>query len=129
MVAVVTEEQLIGAKAHKIKRYNGRILQYQQNLLLEVNQRQFYNNLDHQEGSNQPTSDANEAREFCSNIWDWPVEHRRDADWLNDLKGKTQVEQQDDLPIDIENLRVILRKILNWKAPWPITYKDSGWRA
>lgn len=38
-VAVVTEElkQRISAKAHKIKRYNDRILQYQQNRLFEVN--------------------------------------------------------------------------------------------
>ena len=56
---------------------------------------------------------------FWSNIWDQPVEHRRDADRLNDLNGKGQVEQQDDLTIDIEKLRAILRKIPNWKAPGP----------
>ena len=39
------------------------------------------------------------------------MEHRRDAGWLNDLKGKTQVKQQDDLTIDIEKLRTIVRKI------------------
>ena len=47
------------------------------------------------------------------------VEHKRDAGWLNDLKGKTQVEQQDDLTIDIDKLRAILRKIPNWTAPGP----------
>ena len=36
---------------------------------------------------------------------------------LNDLKGKTQVEQHDDLTIDFEKLRAMLRKIPNWKAP------------
>lgn len=120
-VAVVIEElkQRISAKAHKIKRYNDRILQYQQNRLFEVNQRQFYKELDDSQGSDQPTPDANEAREFWSNIWDRPVEHRRDAGWLNDLKGKTQVEQQDDLTIDIDKLRAILRKIPNWTAPGP----------
>ena len=92
-------------------------MQYQQNRLFEVNQRQFYKELDDSQGSDQPTPDANEAREFWSNIWDRPVEHRRDAGWLNDLKGKTQVEQQDDLTIDIDKLRAILRKIPNWKAP------------
>ena len=42
-VAVVIGEmkQRISAKAHKIKRYNDRILQYRQNRLFEVNQRQF----------------------------------------------------------------------------------------
>ena len=46
------------------------------------------------------------------------MEHRRDAGWLNDLKGKTQVEQQHDLTIDIDKLQAI-RKIPNWKAPSP----------
>lgn len=84
----------------------------------QYNQRQFYKEIDDPQGSEQPTPDADEAREFWSNIWDQPVEHRRDAGWLNDLKGETQVEQ-DDLSIDIEKLRVILRKIPNWKAPGP----------
>ena len=53
------------------------------------------------------------------------MEHRRDAGWLNDLEGKTQVEQQDDLTIDNEKQRAILTKIPNWKAPGP-DIKDSG---
>ena len=112
-------KQRISARAHKIKQYNDRILQFQQNQLFEVNQRQFYKELDDPRGSDQTIPDANEAREFWSNIWDRPVEHRRDAGWLNDLKGKTLVEQQDDLTIDIEKLRAILRKIPNWKASGP----------
>ena len=40
---------------------------------------QFYKELDDPQGSGQPSPDANEAREFGGNIWDWPVEHRRDA--------------------------------------------------
>lgn len=55
-------KQRISAKAHKIKRYNDRILQYQQNRLFEVNQRKFYKELDDSQGSDQPTPDANEAR-------------------------------------------------------------------
>ena len=113
--------QRISARAHKIKQYNDRILQFQQNQLFEVNQRQFYKEIDDPRGSDRPTPDANEAREFWRNIWYRPVEHRRDAGWLNDLKEKILVEQQDVLTIDIEKLRAILRKIPNWK-----TYKASG---
>ena len=69
-VAVVIEEltQRIIAKAHNIKRYNDRISQYQQNRLFEVNQRQFYRELDGPKGSDQPTPDANETRKVWSNI-------------------------------------------------------------
>ena len=80
---------------------------------------QFYKGLDDPQGSGQPSPDANEAREFGGNIWDRPVEHRRDACLLNDVKEKTQVEQQADLTTDIEKPRTILRKISNWKAPGP----------
>ena len=120
-VTAMTEElkQRITAKAHKIKRYSDPILHYQQNQSFEVNQRQFYKELDYPQGSDQPTPDANEAIEFWTNIWDRPVEHRRDSGWLNDLKRESQVEQQDDLSIDTEKLRAILRKIPNWKAPGP----------
>lgn len=38
------------------------------------------------------------------------MEHRRDAGWLNDLKGKTQVKQQDDLTIDIDKLRAFFKE-------------------
>ena len=41
---------------------------------------------------NQPTPDADKAREFWCKIWEWPVEHRGDAGWLNYIKGTTQVE-------------------------------------
>ena len=60
--------QRISTRAHKIKQYNDRILQFQQNQLFEVNQRQFYKEIDDPRGSDQPTPDANEAREFWSNI-------------------------------------------------------------
>lgn len=51
-IEVVIEElnQRISARAHKIKQYNDRILQFQQNQLFEVNQRQFYNELDDPRG-------------------------------------------------------------------------------
>ena len=61
-------KQRVSAKAHKIKRYNDRILQYQKNRLLEVNQWQFYTELNAPQGSDQPIPDANEAREFWSNM-------------------------------------------------------------
>jgi len=51
-----------------LKQYNDRILQFQQNQLFEVNRRQFYKELDDPRGSDQPTPDANEAREFWINI-------------------------------------------------------------
>ena len=47
------------------------------------------------------------------------MEHRRNADWLKELKEQTQVEQQNNLTINLEKLGATLRKIPNWKAPGP----------
>jgi len=74
-----------------------------------VNQRQFYKELDEPQGSDQP-SDANEATEFWCNIWDLPVEHRRDAGWLNYLKEKTQVKHQTDCEIHHRRPHIVIQR-------------------
>ena len=120
-IDVVIEElkQRVTAKAHKIKRYSDRILQYKQKRLFETNQRQFYKELDDPKGDEQPIRDAAESRQLCSNLWDQLVKHRRDPDGLKEQKEQTQAEQQNDLIINLEKLGAALRKIPNWKASGP----------
>ena len=120
-IHVVIEElkQRITAKVHKIKRYSDRIVLYKQNRLFETNQRQFHKELDDPKGDEQPIPDAAESKQFWSNLWDQPVEHLRDDDWLKELKEQTHLEQQNDLIVNLEKLGAILRKIPNWKAPGP----------
>lgn len=65
-VGVVIEElkQRINAKPHKTKRYSHQVTQFWQNRLFDTNQRQLYNELGDQKGSELPIPDATEVREF-----------------------------------------------------------------
>ena len=68
---VVIEElkQRITAIAAKVRRYQGRVDSYRQNRLFENNQRQFYRELDQEEGrcdDDQPV--AEESKQFWRNI-------------------------------------------------------------
>ena len=69
---VVIEElkQRIIAIAAKVRRYQGRVDSYRQNILFENNRRQFYRELDQAEercDDDQPA--AEESKQFWGNIW------------------------------------------------------------
>ena len=91
---VVTEElkQRINAIAAKVRRYQERVDNYRQNRLFENNQRQFYRELDQEEeryDDDQPV--AEESKQFWGNIWSQSEDHKKDAKWLQDLRGEFNV--------------------------------------
>ena len=104
MVNVVIEElkQRVTAKAEKLRRYEQSVQQYRQNRMFEYDQKNLYKELD---GDSSGTAtdcmpDAEESCEFWSNIWDNPIEHNRDAEWLTDVRDKlSQCSAQEDVKI------------------------------
>ena len=80
-------KQRITAIAAKVRKYQGRVDSYTQNRLFEINQRQFYRELDEEEercgGDDQPV--AEESKQFWENIWSQSADHKKDAKWLQDL--------------------------------------------
>ena len=93
-LANVIEElkQRITAKAAKVKKYEERIRQYQQNRLFVTNQRQFYKQIDQLDESKQPMPIGEESKLFWSKLWANPVEHNKEAAWLKDMKNDQQVQ-------------------------------------
>ena len=84
-LAVVQEEirQRIIAKEQKIKRYQNRINQFQQNRSFKNNQGRFYKNLNNDgqyEKSEVP--DAEEAKKFWQGIWGEEKEHNKNGEWF-----------------------------------------------
>ena len=76
---------IINAKNNKIKRYQSRINQYQQNCTFKDNQGKFYRELN-SGGRNYETTevpDKNEAQEFGGSIWG---ERKNTGKMLNGLK-------------------------------------------
>ena len=85
---VVTEElkQRISTVAAKAKKYQGRVDSYRQNRPFEIDQRQFYRELDQEEkrcDDDQPV--AGKSKQFWKNIWSQSADHEKDAKWLQNL--------------------------------------------
>ena len=75
--------QRIKAKAAKIKRYNQRMSQFQQNRLFNNNEGRFYQQLNNDQGWEESEApDPEEAKTFWSDIWSKEGKHKKDAEWL-----------------------------------------------
>ena len=72
-------KQRITAIAAKVRKYQGRVDSYTQNRLFEINQRQFYRELNQEEerfgGDDQPV--AEESKQFWGHIWSQSADHKK----------------------------------------------------
>ena len=106
----------------KIRTYLKRELQYRQNTLFKNDQKQLYKELG---GTSQTDAaatapDAKEATDFWSGIWSNPVEHNRNAEWMERAKRvNARIEKQEDVVIELDDVRRGIRRMTNWKAPGP----------
>ena len=66
--------QRLQVKSTKIKRYDQRIEQFRLNRMFQVDQKKVYQQLNGETKSSEKP-DANESKEFWSNIWDKEVKH------------------------------------------------------
>ena len=111
--------QRIKAKAGKIKRYNQRIAQYQQNRTFVNNEGRFYQQLNEKKGESE-TPDPKETKSFWTNIWGIESSHNRGAEWVHELQEETKdIEQQEAIQITEKCIKKALKKLSNWKAPGP----------
>ena len=81
--SLVMEElkQRITAKATKVKRYDNRIKQFQDNRNFQTNQGRFFKNLEGKKERTKPPN-AENATAFWKGILSTKVEHKRDAGWI-----------------------------------------------
>eukprot|EP00112_Aurelia_sp_Birch-Aquarium-sp1_P021235 Seg566.2 transcript_id=Seg566.2/GoldUCD/mRNA.D3Y31 product="hypothetical protein" protein_id=Seg566.2/GoldUCD/D3Y31 len=92
------------AKDGKLKRYQNRNNQYDENCTLQNNEGGFYKQLNGQmSGSKEGRPNGEKVKRIWSDIWDNPKEHRSDAKWLKDLREELcNVKQQEDLNIEFD---------------------------
>ena len=74
-------KQRITAKATKVKQYDNRIKQFQDNRNFENNQGRFFKNFEGKEERTKPPN-AEDAIAFWKGIWSTKVEHKWDAENL-----------------------------------------------
>ena len=87
MVVLEELKQRVMAKS-KIRRYESRIQQYRENRMFQSNQKRLFEKPDNMETENTMIPDVEKGRTFCASIWDNPVNHNSNADWLQDGGSK-----------------------------------------
>ena len=109
----VTREEIkerIKAKNKKIKRYQSRINQYQQNRTFNNNQGKFYRDLNNG-GRNYEMKEApnkKDTQEFWGSIWGERKEHWKDAGWLKSFKRDFEYKEgQEKVEITPEKIKKI----------------------
>ena len=121
-IETVIEElkQRLTAMSARLQRYDTRNNQYRQNMLFQSNQKKLFDEIEGISKSDDVCPDAAESQKFWSEIWDNPVHHNENAEWLGELENElVDVEQQADIRIDVKSLRTKLKKVPNWKSPGP----------
>ena len=57
---------------------------------------------------------------YWKDIWDSPIEHNKDAAWIEDVtKDCIHVRQQSNLIVSVADIRNKLGGMSNWNAPGP----------
>ena len=113
-------KQCISAKTLKLKRYKSRVKQYRQNRTFKNNQKALYEELDGKMRQEQVMSDAEESIKIWSELWDNPVDHDKNAEWIMTVEKELEcVTQQGNINITKEDVFIHLRKMQNWKSPGP----------
>ena len=117
---LVKEElkQRITAKATKVKRYDNRINQFQDNRNFQTNQGRFFKNLEGKEERTKPPN-AEDATAFWKGIWSTKVEHKRDAGWIGKVKEKMPSEKQNTVNITKDDVKRKLKSMPDWKGTGP----------
>ena len=114
-------KQRVVVKADKIKRYEKRTNQYQQNRMFDNNQKRLFEKLEGKERSENVIPEKHETNEFWRDIWEKDVTHRMDAEWIEGIETEIDIRTptQQDISVSIEILKKQIKKLPNWKSPGP----------
>ena len=116
-VVIEKLKQRISAKSEKLRFYRARDNQYMQNKLFRCNLKALYQELDGKVTPAQVPSNAEEAKEFWSILWDNPVPYKEDAEWLKEVELELEnVNIQEKVETTKEDVTMQLRNMSNWKA-------------
>ena len=114
-LAVEQLKQRITAKSTKLKRYENRIKQFQDNRNFQTNQGRFFKNLEDKEEKTKPPN-TEDATAFWKGIQSTKVKHQRDAEWINKGKEKMSFEKQNTVKITKDDVKRKLKSVPDWKG-------------
>ena len=113
-------KQKIAAGGIKIKRYDERCLQFHQNTSFRTNQRLFYNELNGVKHGMAGIPDPTASTELLNKIWLDDIVHNEGTSWLGDVEQELSGKpRQNEVKITVLDVKTVVRKMPNWKAPGP----------
>ena len=112
-------KQRLKAKRAKVIRYEQRVKQHRQNRLFISDQKRFYREINGNTAAEKLMPNAQESRDFWSEIGGKEEKHNLNVDWLKDPKKSVSYPQQEQVQITKENVCAHSRKMANWKAAGP----------
>ena len=60
-----------------------------------------------------------QSEHLWGNIWSQSADHKKDANWLQDLQSEVNVKKQENIDITTGSLTKIISRMPNWKSPGP----------
>ena len=110
----------IRAASTKIKWFVGKCVQRRQNNLFKNNQKQLYKELSGDSNPDNDAPNATESRDLWSGLWSVDKPHNRDAVWMGHVDRELAgVEQQEEVTVQLDDVKAGIRRMANWKAPGP----------
>ena len=85
--------------------------QYKINRMFVQNQKRIYQQMDAIGNSNNEKPNAEESKQFWSNIWDNEKEHERNVEWLRELRAEKDNMKQNYINITTEMIKEQFKKI------------------
>ena len=80
-------KQRLYGKTTMLRRYEERINQCKIKRMFVQNHKRFYQQMDGIRNINIEKPNAEESKQFWSNIWDNEKKHERNAEWLGELRA------------------------------------------
>lgn len=120
-----TLKQKLIVTASRLKRYNACTLRKTQNAQFTNNEKQFYRNLRNTTENKTPsqpqhndTPTPGELQQFWAKIWENPVVHNTEADWIREEETKhAEIPSMEFEFVSIDTFQDVLKSLHNWKAP------------
>jgi hypothetical protein len=122
-------KQKIMASGKRLKRYNKSLKRKQDNRIFNNNQKHFYQSLTKEAIVNPKPPNKTELIKFWENLWSKPITHKSNTSWLKDeIQINNSLVQMQPTIVFIDDLKVTLRKLQNWKAPGPDMIQNYWWK-
>ena len=104
-------------KERRLKKYRNKTKQYRPIRTFPNNEKLFYPQLGDEWAKPYKQSDVRETKRFCSKI-SKQKDHIKKAKWIDNRETELQMFEEDhQVNIHAEGLKVTLKKIANWKTP------------